>query len=340
MLTSVAGNDSLRQRLGNDLQAETLPHACILDGPVGSGKHTLAKNMAAALVCTERNHPTLPLPCLQCRECRKILENKSADLITVGREGKATVGVETVRFLREDVRIVPNDTDQKIYILEDADRMTVQAQNALLLTLEEPPAYVHFFLLCENAGSLLETIRSRAPVFRMQPLLREQIEQYLCEHDRRAAQMKLTDPAEFAELIAASGCGIGQALAYLEPKTYAPIKQNRKLISDWIIACVKNRSAQAVLPLLLRFSGKRDLLNEQLLLASDAVRDLILLKKSENISLSFFADKDMAIELCDCASLLFLLRLNDAVRTAIDENAANLNTRLLLTKMALNAELI
>lgn len=215
-----------------------------------------------------------------------------------------------------------------------------QAQNAFLLTLEEPPAYAHFFLLCENAGLFLETIRSRAPVLRTQPVSREEMDRYLCEHDRRAAQMKLSDPKGYAELLCASQKGIGQALEYLDSKTFAPIKQLRTLATDFVRAVIHTPSPSAILPMLPRFSTKRDLLRLQLSALSDALRDLILLKKSENAPLSFYADREEAMELCDGISLPALYRLNGAVIDAMEENNRNANVRLCLTKMLVEAQLI
>ena len=339
-LTEIVGNRDLCRRLGNDVLSDTLPHAIALEGPRGTGKHTIAKMTAAALVCTEKDNQRLPVPCLTCSACRKILEGKSPDLITVGCDGKATIGVEAVRFLREDVHVVPNDSDYKSYIIEDADKMTVQAQNALLLTLEEPPAYVHFFLLCENAGLLLETIRSRAPVMRTEQLTTADIDCYLCQHDQRAAQMKLADPQGYAELLTASGLGIGQALDYLDPKIWNPIKQVRSLAAQLVEAAVRKEGASIILPLLSRFSNKRDLLCTQLQTVSDAVRDLILLKKSDDAPLSFYADREQAIDLCDRAALPFLYEWSEAIRMALDENARNANVRLCLTKMALSARIL
>ena len=174
LLSAIVGNDVIRNRLAHSLKNGDLPHACILEGPFGSGKRTIAKHMAASLVCDADTGASQTIPCLTCRNCRRILESNFPDLIFVRREeDKASIGVETVRFIREDVRVTPNDSEHKIYIIEEADLITEQAQNAFLLTLEEPPAYAHFFLLCENAGLLLETIRSRAPIFRTQPLTRE-----------------------------------------------------------------------------------------------------------------------------------------------------------------------
>lgn len=341
VLGAIWGNDALKRRLCGALRAGDLPHALILEGPLGTGKHTIATHLAAALVCTEKTRADAPVPCLTCRECRRILEGKSPDLILVGREeDKATIGVDTARFLREDVRVVPNDSDRKIYIIEDADTMTPQAQNAFLLTLEEPPAYVHFFLLCQQSERLLETIRSRAPVLRTEPLTRERIADYLCQNDRRAADMSRNDPHGFSELVAASGSGIGQALAYLDPKAYAPVKASREHVDALVRAAVEKRGARVILPLLLKLSQKREALNEQLSLLSLAVRDLILLKKSDRASLSFFANREDALELCDRASLPFLCRLYEAIQTAISDNGANINIRLLITKMAQSAELL
>ncbi len=341
-LSAIVGNDALRRRLDRALKTGELPHACILEGPRGSGKHTIAKHLSAALVCTAEKNTDHTVPCLTCPQCKKVLENKFPDLLLIGcEEDKVTIGVDTVRFLREDVHVIPNDSEHKIYIIEDADRMTEQAQNALLLTLEEPPSYVHFFLLCENAGLLLETIRSRAPIFRTQPLTSEEIADYLLSHDSRAEQMKRADPRGFADLIAASQSGIGQALSYLEPKVYAPVKQMREGAADLLRIGIERKNAAETLPILLKYcNSKRDVLRQLLSLLSDATHDLILLKKSDHAPLSFYSDRQSAIGLCDRASLPALLRLYEALHTALEENTRNVNVRLILTKLALEAEWI
>ncbi len=336
-MTEIVGNDSLKSRLCRDILDHVLPHALILEGPRGTGKHTIATMCAAALACTEHRNERAPIPCLSCHDCKKILEKKSPDVIVIGTEGKATIGVETIRFLKEDVHTVPNDLDHKIYVIEDADRMTVQAQNALLLTLEEPPAYVQFFLLCENAGLLLETIRSRAPILRTEPLSEEEIDRYLVAHDKRAAQMKLAAPKDYAELLKASGAGIGQALDYLVPSAFAPVLEKRAFAAEVVRSAIYHRD---MLPLLARFSTKRDAEREQLACVLDALRDLILLKKSETVTLAFFVDRNDAIDLCDRVSLPFLYRFYESVQKALDDNARNANVRLSLMRMLSDAHLI
>lgn len=337
-MNAIVGNKSIRQKLCSDIHADKLSHAFIIEGSRGTGKHTLAMNVAAALACSHKSAGTIP--CYECSECRKILAGNSPDIITVGCDGKATFSVETVRYVKEYVHTVPNDLEFKLYIIEDADKMTVQAQNAFLLTLEEPPSFVRFILLCENAGLLLETIRSRAPVLRTEPVDNASLDEYICKVDRRAAQLKLTSPSDYAELIMAAKHGIGTALEYLEPKSFAPVMDIRALAIDFCDTATSTPSAKAVIPLLSRFSQKRDILSKQLSALSEAVTDLTLLKKSDDAPLDFFANRNFAIEICDRVSLSFLYTLSCAVMDAIDKNQRNANVRLLLLKLISNAGLI
>ena len=339
-MPEIVGNDALKQRLCRDILSHSLSHAYILEGTDGSGRHTLALNSAAALACEAKNDANAPLPCGICPSCKKILERKSPDVIFVGSEGKATLGVDAARFIKEDVYTVPNDLDDKIYIIEDADKMTPQAQNAILLTLEEPPSFVHFFLLCNNASSLLETIRSRAPILRTEPIGRDAMAEYICTHDRRAAQLRLSAPKEFEEILTTASGGIGKALELLEPKVWKPIYELRCLVSDFLAAAVGQSGARDILPLLSRFSSKRDILERELSLLLEALRDLILLKKTDDAPLSFFCDRNAAIELCDRTTIAVLYRFHSAVNTALDENKRNANVRLMILKMAITAKLI
>ena len=154
--SSIIANDDICTYFASSIRKNTLPHAFILVGAKGIGKHTLARLVAASLNCEAKSNDSLPLPCCECNSCRKILQNNSADVIYISKEDdRATLGVDPIRFIKEDVVYYPNDGDFKVYIIEDAHTMTVQAQNAFLLTLEEPPSYAVFILLCENTETIL-----------------------------------------------------------------------------------------------------------------------------------------------------------------------------------------
>ena len=131
---SLYGNEPIKNSIGKDILLDTNAHAYILEGPKGSGKHLAARLIASSLLCSNKNKSGI-LPCGECLSCKKIAKNLSPDLIWINSEGKATISVDIIRNVRNGLHIPPNDGDKKIYIIEDADTMTLQAQNAFLLSL-------------------------------------------------------------------------------------------------------------------------------------------------------------------------------------------------------------
>jgi DNA polymerase-3 subunit delta' len=140
--------------------------AYLISGPAGSGKLAAAKRLAAAMVCSG----TGAKPCNHCRNCKKSSAGIHPDIILVTRPAdKREITVDQIRTIRADASVLPNEAERKVYIICDAQSMNIQAQNALLKTLEEPPYYVTFLLLADNPSRLLETIRSRCAEIRMAP---------------------------------------------------------------------------------------------------------------------------------------------------------------------------
>lgn len=337
----IVGNDELCERLVSDVRNGSLSHAYIIEGEVGSGRKTLALNVAAATACENRGNPAAPLPCGECPSCKKILAKKSTDVIFIDKEDdRTTIGVNTARFIREDVHIVPNDIEDKFYVIKNSDILTEEAQNALLLTFEEPPAFAHFFLISTNASNLLETVRSRAITVRTERLAEEQIADYLCKTDARASQMKLSAPNEFSELIKASRSGIGQAIEYLEPSSWKPVAERRELVRKLISDSLSKKSAQDILQIFRKISSKRDVFTEFLTLFNLAVRDLILMKKTDAERLEFFCDPNEAIELADKVTLHFLYTLYENVKVAIIKAQENANLNLIATKLIIDSKLL
>lgn len=338
--TEIAANEALKQRLGTEIHSGTLSHAYIIEGPKGSGKHTLALHVAAALSCEQKHDLNAPLPCLQCMSCKKILQRNSPDVITVNREDKATLGVDVIRKLKSDVMVAPNDTDVKIYLIEDAHLMTVQAQNAFLLTLEEPPAYVLFFLLCESAAQLLETIRSRAPTLHTEPIDIHVMDQYLTKNLPEARELKSVNPSEFAEILTTADGKLGIAIELLNPTARKPIMERRETAKKFVRLCSERKNAATTLRYISSLGQKRDLLTDQLSTILLCLRDLLICKQTEEPPLSFFASTEEAHNLAYQFTTPELLSLCNAINEAIDRLLMNANVRLTMTSLAVNTGLL
>ncbi len=339
VFSDVVGNTALCERVCSDILSRKLSHAYILEGAKGSGKHTLAWRIAAALACEKQKDATAPLPCMSCPMCHKIFSGNSPDVILVNRGDKATLGVDVIREVKRDIWIAPNDIATKIYIIEDAHTMTEQAQNALLLTLEEPPSYVLFLLLTENAASLLETIRSRAPTLRTEPLDAKQIDGYLSKK-AEASLIKRNTPEEYFEIIAAADGSIGRALTLLDAKNRKPILLQRTNAKEFVRLCSSRKNSAATMKLLNGLGQKRDELTAQMNVILYCLRDLLLLKQTDSAPLCFFADREEALQLAYNFSTPDLLMLCKKIEECISSLQMNANVRLVLTTLAVNTGLL
>lgn len=162
---SLLGNIGLKERLTASLSGGRASHCYLISGPVGSGKHSLAKLLAAAFQCTEQDKP-----CGRCNQCRKVFDGIHPDVITVDDEEKKTVSVKLIREACADLYIRPNEGKKKIYLFPRAQDIRTEGQNALLKCIEEPPDYGVFLFLTDHAEQLLTTVRSRCVELRMSPL--------------------------------------------------------------------------------------------------------------------------------------------------------------------------
>ena len=338
--TDLAGNENLKKRLCGDILSDRLTHAYLIEGAPGTGKHALARRIAAALACENKTNPNLALPCMTCPACRKILSGNHPDVSVIGRQEKATIGVDVIREMQADTVISPNESENKIYIIEDAHLLTVQAQNAFLLTLEEPPSYVRFFLLCESAAPLLETVRSRVITLRTEPIDAATMDAWLSENNPAARALKKAEPDEFRELLAASGGSIGQALSLTDAKARRSVLELREGAKAFLNLFSGNRNSGAALSYFVAFGQKREDILQRLRQILSALRDLLVLKQSEAAPLCFFATREEATSLAFRFSSPELLRLCDAVEAAAEDLRRNANVRLTLTRLAIKANLL
>ena len=218
MLDTLLGNDHIKNNLRASLSRGRISHFYLISGPEGSGKHTLASLLAAAILCTNAGKP-----CGVCPACRKVMAGVHPDFITVDDPEKKTVPVDLIRQARADMYVLPNESEHKLYLFPRAQDMGVPGQNALLKVLEEPPSYGVFLLLTTNPEAMLPTVRSRCTEIRMQALPQGLL--------MDALKQAFPDGAE-ADLRAAaarSGGFLGQAKQLLSDGAQVP-QQTRDLV--------------------------------------------------------------------------------------------------------------
>ena len=197
---ALLGNDRLKETLIASRRKGRMSHFYLLSGPKGSGKHTLADLIAAAMLCQEPDGP-----CGVCAHCRKVRSGSHPDYITIDDPTKKTVPVDLIREARADIFVRPNEGARKIYLFPRAQDMGIPGQNALLKVLEEPPPYGVFLLLTDNPEKLLPTVRSRCVELKLRALPNELLRQKL------RAEFPEADDGQIAAAMMRSGGYLGQA---------------------------------------------------------------------------------------------------------------------------------
>ncbi len=317
---------------GNALQMEHLKraavggkasHAYLFLGGAGAGKRLIANTFAKALQCENGGRE---VPCGDCRSCQAFDGGNHPDVIYVRGE-KKTLGVDEIREqIIETVDLKPYQYEKKIYIIEKADTMTVQAQNALLKTLEEPPAYAVFLLLAKRAEAFLQTVLSRVVVMKLRPLSEAEIAEYLM----RKAHLS----EEESRVYAAYAQGrIGQALELMEDEAFRSMRQD---ILEKLEALPSMSEGEAYLLAKdwevykndLRFLDIMELWYRDLLAAKSLRNERYLIQKDKKEAI-FRSAKEPAEMLAKKAA---------AVRKARQRLAQNANFRLTLEVMLMECK--
>ena len=236
----VVGHKDVIRHLVNAAANDKVSHAYLLTGEKGSGKKLLASIFAAALNCETHSGE----PCFKCASCHKALTGNHPDIIRVVHERPDVIRVNEIREqLVNTVDIKPYESRYKVYIIDEAEKMNAQSQNAILKTIEEPPPYAVMLLLANNPDSLLSTILSRCVRLNLKAVPSEDVRQYLMR------EMMLPDyEAEIAAAFAQGNIGrarmsvTGDAFAEMTEKAIRLVKKAGNMQTHEIVAAVKELS--------------------------------------------------------------------------------------------------
>ncbi len=318
MFSRLYGNEETKQYLQSALQNGRLAHAYLIEGDAKSGKHLLAMSLAAALAGEMAD---------------RVWNQTTPDVSTYGlASDRKTISVDLVRKIKESVYLKPSELPCKVYIIEQSDTMTVQAQNALLKFLEEPPAQVYFFLLCENASLLLPTVRSRVQLLRTERFSHEKLQQLLLQNEKKAKTVLEKDPDAFSAMLDRANGSYGIACQLLNGKNDAKSKKRKEKIES-IFADLCEKTPVAVFGACARLSSAREDMIAELELFSLACRDLLLEKQGVR-NAQFFEEEEILQRYSEIWTMKNIVDFYDSANNAKEALANNANVALQQTAFA------
>ena len=320
--SEILGHEHIIEHLQNAIKLQKVSHAYILDGEEGAGKNMLARAFAQTLQC-ERGGTE---PCGESHSCKQAMSGNQPDIITVTHEKPASIGVEDIRGqLCGDIQIKPYSSPYKIYIVDEAEKMTVQAQNALLKTIEEPPAYGVIMLLTTNADAFLPTILSRCVTLKLRPVKNEIIRPYLME--------KYHIPDYQAEVCTAFARGnVGKAERLAQSEQFAELKSH--LLH--LLRHLRDMEVYELTEAVRSASEYKTEINDYLDLMALWFRDVLLFKATRQIDGLVFAEEINAISAqAQKSSYEGLERILKALEKAKVRLNANVNFELTMELLML-----
>ncbi len=275
--SDICGQEQIKEHLQNAMKMKKVSHAYIINGERSSGKEFIAKIFAAALQCENSQGD----PCGECHSCKQAETGNQPDIIFVSHEKPNTIGVDDIRDqINKDVAIKPYSSRYKIYIMNEGEKMTPQAQNALLKTLEEPPEYAIIIILTTNVNSLLPTILSRCVVLNMKPVKNDLVKEFLMK------EMQIPDYKADVCVAFARG-NIGKARLLANSEEFDNIKEEAVTLLKYI----KDMELTEVIAAIKKINDYKFDVNDYLDIISIWYRDVLLFKATNDVNHLIFREE-------------------------------------------------
>ncbi len=319
----IVGQEQIKEHLENAINRNKVSHAYIINGERNAGKEFIAKTFAMALQCEDRQGYE---PCQECRSCSQAKSGNHPDILFITHEKPGTIGVDDIREqINNDVIIKPYSGPKKIYIINEGEKMTVQAQNALLKTLEEPPEYAVILILTTNMETLLPTILSRCVVLNMKPVRNDQIKKFLMEN------MEIPDYK--ADICVAFARGnLGKARLLAKSEEFDKVKEEAITLLKYIGEMELNEVAAAI----KKINEFKFDVNDYLDILSIWYRDVLLFKATHDANNLIFREEIQYIrKVADKSTYEGIERVIDALEKSKQRLNANVNFDLTIELLLL-----
>lgn len=321
----IIGQQQIKEHLHNALSTGKVSHAYIINGEKASGKEFIARIFAQTLQCEQEGAD----PCGECRSCKQAATGNQPDIIRVIHEKPGTISVDDIRTqVNNDIAIKPYSSKYKVYIINEAEKMTVQAQNALLKTLEEPPAYAVIILLVSNINALLQTILSRCVVLNMKPVEDELVRSYLMK--------ELQVPDYKAEVCVAFARGnIGKAKALASSEDFDNVKAEALSLLKYI----QDMEIQEIVAAIKKINEYKLEISDYLDIIAVWYRDVLLYKATGDLNHLIFREEMGTIrKVASRSSYEGIEKVISALETAKKRLDANVNFELVMELLVLTIQ--
>lgn len=318
----IIGQEQLKEHLQNALSTNKVSHAYIINGERSSGKEFVARVFAMALQCEEGGVE----PCGECHSCKQALSGNQPDIIFVSHEKPNTIGVEDIRKqINGDIDIKPYSSPRKVYIVNEGEKMTAQAQNALLKTLEEPPEYAVILILTTNVEALLPTILSRCVVLNMKPVADAKVKKFLME--------ELGIPDYKANICVAFARGnIGKAKMLAGSEEFEKVKEEAVTLVKYI----KDMEINEIVKAIKKITEYKFDVNDYFDILSAWYRDVLLFKATKDVnSLIFKEEIQQIMRVSDRSTYEGIENIVNALQQAKKRLEANVNFDLTMELLLL-----
>mgnify|MGYP001048542429 FL=1 len=319
----IVGQEQLREHLENAVRTGKVSHAYIINGERNAGKEFIAKTFAMAVQCENRQDVE---PCGECHSCKQALSGNHPDIIFITHEKPGTIGVDDIRRqINGDVAIKPYSGPKKIYIVSEGEKMTVQAQNALLKTLEEPPEYAVILILTDNVNTLLPTILSRCVVLNMKPVRDAQIKEYLMEN--------MGIPDYKADICVAFARGnVGKARLLANSEEFDKVKEEAITLLKYI----GEMELHEIVAAIKKINEYKFDVNDYMDILSIWYRDVLLFKATHDVNHLIFREEIQSIrKVADKSTYEGIERIIDALEKSKQRLNANVNFELTMELLLL-----
>ncbi|HKM03612.1 MAG TPA: DNA polymerase III subunit [Lachnospiraceae bacterium] len=320
--SDIIGQEHIKEHLQSAIKEKKVTHAYIINGERSSGKEFIAQIFAMAIQCDKQDIE----PCGECHSCKQTKSNNQPDIIKVTHEKPNSIGVDDIRTkINNDVAIKPYSSPYKVYIMNEGEKLTPQAQNALLKTLEEPPEYVVIMILTTNIESMLPTILSRCVVLNMKPVEDELVRKFLME------ELMVPDyKADVCVAFARGNAGKAKALAISEEF------DNIKIDTVTLLKYINEMDVSEMVTTVKKFNEYKFNINDYLDIISVWYRDVLLFKATKDANHLIFKDEIQYIrKVADRSSYEGIENIIEAIEKAKNRLSANVNFELTMELLLL-----